>query len=88
VPGQQGSRGNDSVHPQAPGKQSCQGREHGAVSPVRPWARDLPPQDRNLVAQDQDLRILRGITARQQCQPAEHPDHEQVDEANEHESRA
>jgi hypothetical protein len=49
---------------------------------------DLPPQDRDLMAQDQDLRVLGGVAARQQRRPAEHPDHEQVDEANEHERRA
>jgi hypothetical protein len=78
VPGQQGSRAHDPMHPQAT----------GAVSPVRPRARDLPPQDRDLMPQDQDLRVLRGVTARQQRQPAEHPDHEQVDKADEHERRA
>jgi hypothetical protein len=88
APGQQGSRGHDPMYPQATGQQPGQGGEHGAVSPVRPRARDLPPQDRDLMPQDQDLRVLRGVTARQQRQPAEHPDHEQVDKANEHERRA
>jgi len=37
---------------------------------------------------DQDLRVLGGVTARQQRQPAEHADREQVDEANGHERRA
>jgi hypothetical protein len=76
------------VHPQAPEQQPCQGREHGAVSPVRSRARDLPPQDRDLMAQDQYLRVLGGVAARQQRQPAERPDHEQVHEADEHERRA
>ena len=58
-----------------------QGREHGTVSPVRPRARDLPTQH-------QDLRFLGGVTARQERQPAEHADHEQVDEADEHERRS
>ena len=49
-----------------PGK----GGEHGAVSPVRPWAANLPPQHRNLVPQDQDLRVLGGVTpARSTSQP-------------------
>src|SRR5258708_4452041 len=50
--------------------------------------RDLPPQDRDLVPQHQDLRILGGVTARQQRQPPEPPDHEQVDKPNEHDRRA
>lgn len=39
-------------------------------------------------AMDQDLRILSGVSACQQRQPAENPDHEQADEAEEHERRA
>jgi hypothetical protein len=37
---------------------------------------------------DKDLRVLDSVTARQQREPAEHPDHEEVDEADEHERRA
>jgi hypothetical protein len=53
----------------------------------RPWTGDLPPQDRNLMPEHQHLRILGGVTARQQHQPAEHPDHEQVQEAHDHKRR-
>jgi hypothetical protein len=79
---------HDPVQPQVPGQQPCQGREDGTVSPVRPRARDLPAQHSDLVPQHQDLRVFGGVTARQQRQPAEHPDHEQVDEADEHEHGA
>jgi hypothetical protein len=88
VPGQQGSRSHDPVQPQPPGQQPRQGGEHGTVSPVRPRTRDLPPQDRDLVPQHEDLRILRGIAPHQQRQPAEYPDHEQVDQSDERERRA
>ena len=88
MPGQQGSRGHDPVQPTVPGQQPRQGGEHGTVSPVRPRARDLPTQHRDLVPQHQDLRVLRSVTTRQQRQPAEHLDHEQVDEADEHERRS
>jgi len=70
-----------------PRQQPGQRGENGAVSPVRPRPGDLTPQHRDLMAEDQDLRVLGGVTARQQHQPAEHPDHEQVDEANGHERR-
>jgi hypothetical protein len=73
------------VQPQAPGQQPRQCSEHGTVSPVRLRAGDLPPQDRDLVPQDQDLRVLSGIITSQKHQLAERPDHEQVDEADEHE---
>jgi hypothetical protein len=45
-------------------------------------------QDRDLMAEDQDLCVLGDVAACQEHQPAEHPDHEPVDEANEHERRA
>jgi hypothetical protein len=85
VPGQQRARCHEPVEPQATRQQPGQGSEHGTVSPVRPRADDLTPQHRDLVPQDQDLDVLDGITARQQYQPAEHPDHEQVDETDKHE---
>ena len=57
------------------------------VSPVRLRAGDLAAQDRYLVPQHQDLRVFGCIAAREQRQPAERPDHEQVGEAEEHECR-
>jgi hypothetical protein len=40
------------------------------------------------VAEDQDLCVLGGVTARQEGKPAEHADDEQVKEPDEHERRA
>jgi hypothetical protein len=85
VPGQQRAGGHNPVQPQAARQQPRQGSEHGTVSPARPRAGDLAPQHRDLVPEDQDLDILDSITPRQQYQPAEHPDHEQVDETDKHE---
>ena len=45
----------------------------------------LTPQHRHLMPQYQDLRVLGGVASRQQRQPAEYPDHEQVDETDQHE---
>jgi hypothetical protein len=83
----QGARRHDPVQAKAPGQHPRQGGDHGAVGPVRLRAGDLTAQDRNLVPQDQDLRVLRGVASREERQPAEQPDHENVDEANEHECR-
>ena len=88
MPGQQGAWGHDPTQPQVPGQQSGQGGEHGAVSPVRPRTGDLPPQDRDLVPQHEDLRILGSVIPGKEHQPAEHPDHEQVDETDLHDRRA
>jgi hypothetical protein len=71
VPGQRGPRRHDPVQPQAPGQDPGQGGQHGTVSPVRPWPGALPPQDRDLMPQYEDLRVLRGIAAGQQRQPAD-----------------
>jgi hypothetical protein len=76
------------VQLQVPGQLPCQGGEHGTVSPVRFRAGDLPTQDRDLVPEHKNLRVLRGFIPRQEHQPAERPDHEEVDEADEHERRA
>jgi hypothetical protein len=76
VPREQGAGRHDPVQPKAAGQQPCQRGDHGAVSPVRRWAGDLTAQDRDLMPQHQNLR-----------QPAEQPDHEQIDEAKEHERR-
>jgi hypothetical protein len=54
------------MQPQVPGQQPGQRGEHGAVSPVGPRAGDLTPQHRNLVPEDQDLRVLGSVTTRQQ----------------------
>jgi hypothetical protein len=75
------------VQSQAPGQQPRQGGKHGTIRPVRPRASDLATQHRNLMPEHQDLSVLRGITARQQHKPAEHPDYEQVHKTEQHERR-
>jgi hypothetical protein len=88
--------GADHVGVKAPG-QTCgpvfdhyrqqprQGGDHGPVSPVRFRAGDLTAQHRDLVPQHQDLYVFGDVAAREQRQPVEHPDHEQIGEAEEHE---
>src|ERR1022692_666971 len=84
MPGEEGARGHDSVQPEAGGQQPSQSGDHCAVGPVRPRAGNLTAQDEYLVPKYQDLRVLRGITPGEEDQPAEQPDHEQVDKADEH----
>ena len=76
MPGQQRARCHDPVQPQPTGQQPGQGGEHGTVSPVQPRAADLTPQHRDLMPEHQEH------------QPAEHPDHEEVSETDQHERRA
>jgi hypothetical protein len=47
----------------------------------------LAAQDRDLVPEHQDFRVLGNIAAGEERQPAEQPDHEQIDEAKEYEYR-
>jgi hypothetical protein len=87
VPGEQGARRHDPLHPKVPGQQPRQGGYHRPVSPVRFRAGDLAAQDRDLVPEHQDFHVLGNIAAGEERQPAERPDHEQIDEAKEHECR-
>jgi hypothetical protein len=84
MPGQEGVRGHDSVPPEGGRQQPGQSGDHGAVGPVRPRAGNLTAQDENLVPQYQDLRVLGSVAPGEEDQPAEQPDHEQVDKSDKH----
>ena len=64
VRGQHRACRHDPVQLQVPRQHHGKGGEHRTVSPVRPRARYLPAQDRDLMAEEQDLRILGGVNAR------------------------
>lgn len=65
-----------------------QRRENGPIGPVRLWPSDLTPQHRHLMTQHHDLCVLRRLAAAQQRQPAEHPKHDQIEQANRHKTRS
>jgi hypothetical protein len=65
---------------QEPG-QHCQDR---AVGPVWPGPGDLTAQDRDFMSEHQDLGVLRRLAAAQQEQPAEDPEHDQIQKAKRH----
>jgi hypothetical protein len=58
VPAEQGGRGDEEGRPAGPGEQPGQGGQHHAVVRVQLGAVHLPPQDRDLVAQDQQFDVL------------------------------
>jgi len=62
-----------SGQPKVPGEQPRERGDHGG-RPSLVRAGDLAAQDRNLVAQYQDLRVFGYVAAREQRQPAERPD--------------
>jgi hypothetical protein len=70
VPSQEGAGPNDPVQPKAEGRI----RESAAImarSAQYGLGRELPPQDRNLMPEHEDLRVLSGVIPRQEYQPAE-----------------
>jgi hypothetical protein len=87
MPGEQDAARHDPVQPQVPEQQPRQGAITGPVSPVRLRAGDLTAQDRNFMPRHQDLQVSGDVAACEQSQPAEQPDHEQIDEVKEHECR-
>jgi Winged helix-turn helix len=65
VPAQQRVRRHQPTHPQRPGKQPGQGSQHRTIGPAQLRPGVLPPQHRDLLAEHQQLGILRRFRARQ-----------------------
>jgi hypothetical protein len=61
--------------------------DHGPVGPVRLRPGDAAAQDRDFMPQYQDLHVPGGAASGKEHEPAEQPDHEQIDEAEEHDRR-
>ena len=74
VPAQQRVRGHQAAHPQRPWEQPGQGGEHRPVGPVQPRFRVLALQHRDLLAQHQQLGVLRRRRTCQQRHPPGQPD--------------
>jgi hypothetical protein len=88
MPGQHGCWGNDPVQPRWLGSSLAKAASTARSAQSVFRACDLPTQDRDLMPQHEDLCILGSVIPCQEHQPAEHPDHEEIDEADEHERRA
>jgi hypothetical protein len=69
---------------EVPGQQSCERGDHCPIRPVQLRIGDLTAQDPKFVPQYQDLHLFGGVAASEEHQPAEQPDHQQVEEAEEH----
>ena len=85
MPAQQRIRRHERAPPQRPGEQPDQGGEHSAIRPVQLRPGVLPPQHRHLLAQHQQLGVLRHRRACQQRHPASQADKDQVDHPYRHE---
>jgi hypothetical protein len=62
-------------------QQPGQCRQDGAVGPVRLAPGDLTAEHRDFVMENYDLDVPGSMAAAQQHQPAEDPDHDQVEQA-------
>ena len=82
VPGQQRARRDEPVGAQRGWQQPGQRRQDRPVGPVRLGPGDLTPEHRDLMTEHHDLRVLGRLAAAQQHQPAEDPDHDQVEQTN------
>jgi hypothetical protein len=78
VPAQQRARRNQPAHPLRPGEQPGQGGEHRPVGPVQLRPGVLPQRHRDLLAQHQQLGVLRPRWACQQRHPVDQADEHQV----------
>ena len=88
VPGQQRAGRDEPMGAQHSRQLPGQRREDGAVGPVRLGPGDLTAEHRDFVPENHDLRVLVRLAAAEQRQPAEDPDHDQVEQAKGHKPRS
>jgi hypothetical protein len=73
---------------QVAGEQAGQGGQDRPVWPGQMRPAHLARQHRDLVTQDQDLNVFGRGPAREQPQPAEQPDRDQIQHSEQHGSRS
>ena len=88
VPGQQRARCHQPVGSQRCRQHPGQSSQDRPVGPVRLRAGDLSPQHRHLMTEHYKLRVLGRLATRQQHQPAEDPDRDQIQETKRHNPRS
>jgi hypothetical protein len=80
VPAQDGGGRDEQSEPPAGGEQPGQGGGECSVGPVHPGSWGTSLEDGELVAQDQDLDLLRPVRSGEQDHPAEELGEHQVDQ--------
>lgn len=63
MPGQQRLRAHRECVPEVPRKHPAQGRKQQPILGLEPRSADLAAKDRQLVAEHEDLELLRSVTA-------------------------
>jgi len=84
MPAQDRVRGDQAVAAQCAGQLLHEGCEHGSVGPVHAWSWVGAAQDGDLVAQHEELDVLRGGRAAHQHNQSEHLAEDQVQHAQGH----
>jgi hypothetical protein len=89
MPAQQGPRGEDQAQLAEPagGHQPGQRGHDCPAGPRQPRCLDLPLEDGDLVAQNQDLSVHSAIGPGKQREQGEHAQHRQAGEPHRHEHR-
>jgi hypothetical protein len=77
-------RGDEAVVSALLGKEPGQGCEDGTIRPGGTWPGDLSAQHRDFLPEHQDLGVLGGLPAGEQCEPAEELAQDQVEESECH----
>jgi hypothetical protein len=88
MPRQQGARRDEPMSAQPRRQQPGQRRQHRPIGPARLRPRHLTAQHRHLMPQHHDLNALGCLAPAQHHQPAEHPNHDHVEEAHRHKPRS
>jgi hypothetical protein len=87
MPGQQGARRHDPMHPKPAWKMSGEHSQDRPVGPVQPRMSDLAAQHRHLMPQHEDLQLLRDVAANHQDQPTHDSNEDQIQQPETHEQR-
>jgi hypothetical protein len=88
MPAQHGPRRDDQRQPPSLRQDSNQRADDRPIRPGQAGPLAGALQHRDLVAQHQDLRVLGRIRARQQHQPTQQPNEDQVQQTNRHKPRS
>src|SRR6266508_1130677 len=84
VPAQERVRPHGEARPGRPWQRAAQRRQQRPISSGQLWRCSLPPQNRQLVAEDEDLQLLRATRPSEQPNEREQVPHDEIDEGPDH----
>jgi hypothetical protein len=84
VPAQQGLGGDQEAGPVGSWQHAADGGEQGSIGRLQPRSLDLAAQHSELMAQHQDLEVLGGVAAGEQCEQLDGAAQGQVGESGQH----